>query len=490
MKYTKSGIKSITEGDFETAFSLLEKGYFEMGETQSGCYLAQMYYDERITPRTEDSLMKSMLLWHMTKNQVPSSRHKLGVTLFSSLNSVAKNKGLQLIKSAADENYPVSFCVLGVLAYHNGNYDDAVNYFSKYTGINKDKKAMLMYAESLTQKNTPDISLAEKIYSLCAEQFNDDTAYLKLSEIYTTPEFKDATKSFLYLTKAADLGNIDAMDEVGRRYFIGNQILKDYPNQNYELAYKYLSQAYKHGNANAASCLGSMYAFGNYVDKDINKAIALYDEAQANGVDTYNLKGNLYYMSYQYDLAFECFKSAYDKGDKSLLSLFFDVAYSLFSQADDMQEYLVRLALDCENQGYSSNDIALMLGRAYFYENNVVYQDLVKAENYLRQCSNVPEASYIIGKIAAYGESNYLEPEDAESYLITASNAGIVDAMLVLGKLYHLWHLNGKAVNMLMKAYNNGCKEAAQEISEMYRNGDVTGRKDKKKAAEWEAKAK
>lgn len=490
MKYTENGVKAITEGDFETAFSLLEKGYFEMGETQSGCYLAQMYYDERITQRTDDSLMKSMLLWHMTKNQIPSSRHKLGVTLFSSSNSAAKNKGLQLIKSAADEDYPVSFCVLGVLAYHSGNYDNAVNYFSKYTSINNDKKAMLMYAQSLMQKNNPDISLAEKVYSLCAEQFNDDTAYLKLSEIYSTPEYKDTAKSILYLTKAADLGNTDAMEEVGCRYFIGNQIIKDYPEQNYELAYKYLSQAYKNGKARAASGLGSMYAFGNYVDKDISKAITLYDEAQANGVDTYNLKGNLYYINGKSDLAFECYKAAYDKGDKSLLSIFFDVAYSLFSQTDDMQEYLVKLALDCENQGYLSNNVSLILGRLYFYENNFVNQDLVKAENYLRQCSNEPEASYIIGKIAAYGESNYLEPKDAESYLITASNAGFVDAMFTLGKLYHLWQLNGKAVNMLMKAYNNGCKEAAQEISEMYKNGDVTGRKDKKKAAEWEAKAK
>ena len=87
-------------------------------------------------------------------------------------------------------------------------------------------------------------------------------------------------------------------------------------------------------------------------------------------------------------------------------------------------------------------------------------------------------------------EIDGMEPADAEPYLLTASNAGIVDAMYTLGRLYRVWSLDTKAVNMLTKAYNAGCKEAAAEISEMYLNGDVTGRCDKKKAAEWEAKAR
>ena len=63
MNYTENGIKAIQGGNFSDAFNLLKTGFFENGEEKAGCYLAQMYYDTKITPRTEKSLLEAMLLW-------------------------------------------------------------------------------------------------------------------------------------------------------------------------------------------------------------------------------------------------------------------------------------------------------------------------------------------------------------------------------------------------------------------------------------------
>ena len=46
------------------------------------------------------------------------------------------------------------------------------------------------------------------------------------------------------------------------------------------------------------------------------------------------------------------------------------------------------------------------------------------------------------------------------------------------------------ALEQLMNSYKNGYLPAAKAISEMYLAGQVTGRKDRRKAAEWEKKSR
>ena len=278
MNYTQNGVNEITKGNYKHAFSILEKGFFEEGETTAGCYLAQMYYDERITPRTTESLVSAMLLWYITSNEVPSSSHKLGVSLFP-MSSKAKEVGLEYIKAAAKKEYPFSFCVLGVLAYNNEEYEKALCNFSKYLQINDDKKALLMYADSCCKIKTPDFEKAEQLYSICAEKFNDASAYLKLSEIYSTPSFFDRTKSFKFAEKAAELGSVEAARTVGVSYLIGNEIIKTNPNKDLAKAYKFLNYACENDDGEAAAYLGDIYFVGDFVQKDHTKALELYDKS-------------------------------------------------------------------------------------------------------------------------------------------------------------------------------------------------------------------
>lgn len=482
MSYTQKGVSEITQGNFRDAFSTLEKGFFEEGETHAGCYLSQMFYDERISKRTDENLLSAMLLWHITSKKVPSSSHKLGVALLS-MPGKAKNSGLEYIKSAAVSGYSASYSILGTIAYKKEDYDAAIRYFSQYDNINSDKSALLMYANSCCKVTPPIIERAELLYSLCANTFNDPSAYRLLAEIYLDYNFYDEKKSFEYMTKAADLGDVKAAQSVGIGYYTG---IGGAPYQNYEKAYTYLSIAYKNNSGDAAAALGDFYAYGYYVDVNKTKARELYNDALRLGCQTvYNQIGFLYYTEKNYEKAYYYLKKRYDVGDTVMLRTFFDCAYKLFGNQTEPDIELVRIAFSCLRANIPLTDEHhIVLGFAY-YNGIYVDQDIASAINHLRHCHSNPTACSIIGTMAAYGEHPDITPAQAEPYLLTAVKAGNSNAMLTLGKLYKKWNLATKAINMLTKAYSSGEKEAAREISDMYLNGDVTGRKDRKKAAEW-----
>ncbi|MCF6241196.1 MAG: sel1 repeat family protein [Bacteroidales bacterium] len=94
-----------------------------------------------------------------------------------------------------------------------------------------------------------------------------------------------------FLTKAADLGDVDAMVDLGNMYLFDTNIGLDW-----ELAYKLIHEAAERGNINGITHLGYMYAHGMYVQKDIQKAIKYYRIAadKNNEMAQFEL-GRLYY---------------------------------------------------------------------------------------------------------------------------------------------------------------------------------------------------
>lgn len=489
MNYTENGIKAIQGGNFSDAFNLLKTGFFENGEEKAGCYLAQMYYDTKITPRTEKSLLEAMLLWCITKDIVPSSRHKLGVTLYSAKNQEARNDGLQMIQQASNEGYQVSFCVLGVLSYTKKDYDTAYSYFSKYESIKTDQQALKMFGDCCAKMSIPNIEMAESLISQCGESFNDADAYQMISEIYQMPQNLNPQKSLHYSELAAEAGNIDAMFTVGQMYYEGKDKNSQYPDADDQKALKYFSMASTKGNAKAMKKLAYMYCDSRGVAQNYDEAIKLLQNAQKLGEQCNSELGFIYLRQEKVQLAYSCFMAARKNGESVFYDDLFYCARVLESNNQISYKELLSLALYCEKESPQiTDDMAIVLSELYYYDNDTVSPDYQKAESYALQVQ-CPQSDYIVGKLAAYGKSNRLKPADAEEYLKRAADAGYVDAMLILGKLYAVWNLYTRSVNMLMKAYNNGCKEAAHEISELYATGMVTGRADSKKAAEWEAKA-
>ena len=243
------------------------------------------------------------------------------------------------------------------------------------------------------------------------------------------------------------------------------------------------------GNAKAMKKLAYMYCDSRGVDKNYDEAIKLLQNAQKLGEQCNSELGFIYLRQEKVQLAYSCFMTARKNGEAVFYDDLFYCARVLESNNQISYKELLSLALYCEKESPQiTDDMAIVLSELYYYDNDMVSPDYQKAESYALQVQ-CPQSDYIVGKLAAYGNSNRLKPADAEEYLKRAADAGYVDAMLVLGKLYAVWNLYTRSVNMLMKAYNNGCKEAAHEISELYATGMVTGRADSKKAAEWEAKA-
>ena len=175
MNYLESGINSIKSKKYDEAFSLLEKGFFENGEVKAGAYLSMMYNDTKITPRTDEALITSMLLWYATKDEIPSSVHKLGVTLYGNKSSqAARTAGLNMIYEGADRGYTVSYCVLGVLEYAKKNYEKAISYFEKYDNLINDKKACGMYVASHKDFSKDISKQAWTIFAEYANRYADD----------------------------------------------------------------------------------------------------------------------------------------------------------------------------------------------------------------------------------------------------------------------------------------------------------------------------
>lgn len=80
------------------------------------------------------------------------------------------------------------------------------------------------------------------------------------------------------LTERADAGDVDAMNQLGFKYFLGDDVAKDYSE-----ALKWFRKAAEHGHPNALRNLGFCYERGFGVSKDTDEAIRLYGLAADGG---------------------------------------------------------------------------------------------------------------------------------------------------------------------------------------------------------------
>lgn len=502
MNYTENGIKAIQSRDYKKAFELLEEGYFDKGETKAGCYLAQMYYDERITPRTEEALLEAMLLWEMTKDEVPSSMHKLGVTLFGSKNNQVKSVGLSHITEASKRDYPVSFCVLGVLAYHKKEYVRAVECFKRYTGIEKDEKALWMYCDALTKLDTPDDVTAIKYLKVYVQKFERAEAYYMLGKLMLkdTNEFVD--DALKMLKKAAEMEHEEAIGLlcVTLYYGIENRMERDIASSQ-----PYLLKAIANGYPESLKIAAEVTFYGNTEKKEEDNELALSyaHRALEAGVDCHEILGRIYMNMGRYAESAEHLKVLYDRQDFSIYEQYFIVKYALYKEKHPLFELSIEHGFDLEDGGYAElYSIAGMcdvLGKddnpylSYIVGScQALYLDgddtkKKGVQRLLNNCTNIPAAVFIVASVGAQLE--ILSEERLMELGQTAADMGCIDAMRVMGGIYRNMGMYTKSVDLYMKLYSLGYKETANIISDMYLKGQVTGKKDKKKAKEWADKA-
>jgi uncharacterized protein len=131
-----------------------------------------------------------------------------------------------------------------------------------------------------------DYATALRIWRSLAEEGNAEAAY-KLGLIYfmgtVAPETRDEAENWLRLAaqsyrKAAEKGDALAQFSLGKLYLAGDGVKQDYAE-----AQKWLQRAADQGNVDAIEKLGDLYNFGLGVTKNSTQALTLYRRAAETG---------------------------------------------------------------------------------------------------------------------------------------------------------------------------------------------------------------
>ena len=463
MTIVERGIAELKAGHREEAEKLFAEGCFLGGDSVAAGYLSMIYFDEKVTNRTEESVSVARLLWAMTQDERPSAAHRLGVQYLSSGKSDVRKKGADLVRKADAQNYPNACCVSGILYYQAGDYDRAASSFSRYPRIMTDKKPLKLYAECLEKKSTPEYIKAAECYKEYAEKFDDPEALIKASDLFCyNGEYEKGVEC---LIRVPGDKTPEQYERIGEYYLYTGTT-----DEELRKAYQYLHFAEQNGCGND-SFLGMIEEkFGR-----VREAYAYYCRAWENG--------------------------SFDTCSELLLLILRTRKSDPAIDKEWPEERLVKLILDAQNVSESSRrklensdlypEIAGILARAY-YEGIYVPRDKAKTCEYAGKGPDNPVCIYYFGMIIIDGILSDTNPEDGINYINQAAMSGYSEALYTMGGFYADDQNWTKALDFYMRAYSAGCKKAAAQIATMYEEGyvgTVLGMPNKRKAMSWRQKS-
>lgn len=501
MNYLSEGIGKLKKREFDAAFSCLTKGYFSCADNECACYLAQMFFDTQITTRTKEALMKSMLLWTITASHGKlSSLHKLGIAYQHSDDETVKEAGLEMIKKAYDGKYPLSSCVLGVMNYKKGKYDIACDYFENYQNIRNDKDAYYLYACCLLDKSTPDVHNGIRILDFCVQSNHDPRAARRLYDFYNAGgKNHDEAKALSYKKLQGDFGDKHAYEDLGVYYYVNN---------DYSSAVDYFKKAMPDLLDISYVMLGKMFIDDRIKNLELAEKytkialdmmtdpmpeafllagkIACMNDNTQEGLD-YLLKaercgGPDYHDAIPYLMVCYTVQKDYNNAFKYIKrseKYFGEIPQGLFQELLVMGD-----AYHLGVYGAEKNDSLAIK----YYKRVETDFDAKSKNDSLEQI----DFSYAYRAYNSLGDiyfQNDATLADALYYYSEFAEVGVEEAMVKAAKVCVRMGKIIDAVDYLTKAYGKGSKEAALCLSNLYLEGRVTGRKNKKMAKQWIQKA-
>lgn len=219
--------------------------------------------------------------------------------------------------------------------------------------------------------------------------------YQKGKDLKEKEQYKEA---FVCFSKAAELGNIEACNEVGECYFYGNGVAQDN-----EKAFSWYRKAAIQGHSTAQVNLGYCYSNGVGVEQDYSKSFEWYQKAadQGNPDGLLNL-GNRY---------------NHGQGVKADPQK----AYSLYISAAEKGNAM----------GY------FLAGVMLYYEDEGIGQDYAKAYKLFNQCAektNHRQARYYLGEMSLLGKGVSKNIQAARVHLSLSAFQGYKDAIELIEK--------------------------------------------------------
>jgi len=339
----------------------------------------------------------------------------------------------------------------------------------------------------------------------------------------------DPVKSKTFYERAANAGDVKAMQELGKIYMRG-----DLEGQNIEKAHEWFEKAMARGNVSALEELGKIYAKGKGIERDEAKAIEYLTPAAQKGaldamVELGLILGDNNSVFYEPKEAEVWLKKAADVGlpEATFELLDFYDRHPTFTKDDQKIERMIAKLVSTPNKstkemilisriylrgiGTKANpsegvkwlekaagagDPAAMreLGRSYIV-GKYILQDPAKGVSWLRKASEFGDTGAMVELAGAYAIGNGVEKnmENALDFYNQAANLGSAAAMRELGYIY-IYKTGIAATNeetgidWFKKAAGRGDSKAMLELSNAYAAGFAV-QESPEKAQYWLEKA-
>lgn len=488
--------------DIENIALFRKKCNFYLNEFEKNSGLEEKYKDVyRIAEKYKEFEPFDKIIKGAKEGKV-DDMFKLGVAYQNVYNT---EKTIEWLTKAADKNYALALTFLGKI-------------YQNLTVLNVKKN------------NANALELLNK-----ASKQNDPRALASLSIMYKSGFEgikKDslvaanyAEKSLSYSKTEADKGNVYYI------YYFGslqkNSAIK---KVDYEMALYWYKKAIEKGSGDAASDIGDMYSYGQGVEKNYNKAISFYKIAIEKGYFLAMQKIAALYRKKDFkddQKAIEWYTKAAEKGNTDAMSaLGYGYSNNYFGAND--AELAIKWSLKAANKG--DQTCINNMGNIYRYGWGGIEKNSKTArEWFLKGAEKEYSSSYKhLGDLSYSGEGVPKDYQEAIKWYIKATevdNSIFSTYLFDIGNVYkndlkdylkaiewynksinrrYLWaalplaeiYYQGlgvkrdyaKAFQLYLKAAESGySKEATQWVAIMYKEGKGV-EKDKKLAAEWQAK--
>lgn len=225
---------------------------------------------------------------------------------------------------------------------------------------------------------TPDSSGSTGRTKNAYEGMSAEQLYNRGSTYFSQRQYKKALEAY---EQAAELGSLDALNDLGYMYKNGLGVKEDDT-----AAYRYFFKAASKGYALAMANLGIMYRYGYGVKENPGMALKwLRKSAEAGEPSGMYLLGEMYYcgegVDRDYKEAMNCFQIAAENGDASAMYM---LGYMYQNGEGVTKDY--RKAYDWYVKAAEGNDPDGLHAVGEFYENGwVVSIDRSKAQEYYRK---------------------------------------------------------------------------------------------------------